>query len=162
MTHMSAQKSIPDALRVVAKQRSHDVVQRLEAAMEAMEREIAQNDGVYPQNRGRVNQVEVCRRAGVSKITLQGTAHKLTTKVIVDSWVALRKVKRIPEVKRVQAERAEEWKAEHTKIGDQYALAMLELTEAENRIRELEKENSTLRERLISLSGTNVFCLRQP
>ncbi len=146
--------TIPDGLRLAAKQRTSDIVDRLKSAMKAMELEISQNGGVYPENYGRINQVEVCRRAGVSKITLQGKAHKTTTKLMVDDWVAERKIKRKPEIRRAVTERADEWKAEHAKIATQYAIAMLEFNEAENRVRQLEEENAALREQL-TVSGAN-------
>lgn len=129
--------------------------------MDAMDEEIKANAGVYPHNRGRITQTEVCRRAAVSKVTLQGPAHKTTTKVDVDSWVAAHNIKSAPEVQRATSDRADRWKADHHKVATQYAIAMLDLVEAENRIRALESQNAALREQL-ALSGKLVHLVPAP
>ncbi|AWH33919.1 hypothetical protein C1930_14150 [Stenotrophomonas sp. SAU14A_NAIMI4_8] len=55
--------------------------------MSAMERDIDANEGIYPFNGGRASKAEVCRRAGVSKVTLQGFAHRATTSKRIDAWL---------------------------------------------------------------------------
>ena len=54
--------------------------------MKAMTAEVEEHDGLYPYNGGKINQSEVCRRAGISKVTLQGPIHKESTKVEIDEW----------------------------------------------------------------------------
>jgi hypothetical protein len=156
MTSSSNIGTIPDGLRQAAKRRTDDIVEKLKSAMKIMALEIKKNDGIYPENHGRINQVEVCRRAAISKITLQGKAHKTTTKLMVDRWVAEHKIRRIPEVRKAVSERADEWKAEHAKIATQYAIAMLELNEAENRVRQLEEQNAALTEQLALSNASKV------
>ena len=59
------------------------MLQRLRKAMQDIEAEIAQHQGVYPFNHGRITQSELCRRADVKKATLQTPLHKDTTRVEV-------------------------------------------------------------------------------
>lgn len=157
--NLSNNRNIPDALRKAAKQRTDDVLARLRTAMTTMQRETEANDGLYPHNRGRITQSEVCRRARVSKVTLQGPAHKTSTKVIVDQWVTDRTTKRAPEIRSVVTERADKWKADHAKVATQYALAMLDLVEAETRVRALEQQNADLREQLRAASNGKIVQL---
>lgn len=63
------------------------MLQRLRKAMQDIEVEIAQHQGVYPFNHGRVTQSELCRRADVKKATLQTPLHKDTTRVEVIDWL---------------------------------------------------------------------------
>ncbi|WP_156902126.1 hypothetical protein [Azohydromonas australica] len=133
----------PDGLIASAKGRTNDFVARLEEAMRRIEMEIEQNDGVYPLNKGRVNQAEVCRRAGKNKRTLQTSIHKDTTKKRVDEFVgrvSAGLVSGRKSVRKAVTERADYWKAEHNKIADNYHLMKLEQIEDRRRIAELEKE----------------------
>lgn len=63
------------------------MLHRLQTAMKNIEAEIAQHQGVYPFNHGRVTQSELCRRADVKKATLQTPLHKDTTRVQVMQWL---------------------------------------------------------------------------
>lgn len=164
---MAETHSIPEGLLRAGQKRTDEVVVRLRNAMQLMQEEISQNDGIYPQNRGRINQAEVCRRAGVSKITLQGKLHKETSKLEVDAWVAARTTRLISQIRNSAFTRAEEWKAEHSKVASQYALAMLELIEAEDKVnrllsdrRALEQENAKLREQLALARPGHIFSFR--
>lgn len=67
--------------------RTQAMLQRLRKAMQDIEAEIAQHQGVYPFNHGRVTQSELCRRADVKKATLQTPLHKDTTRVEVIDWL---------------------------------------------------------------------------
>lgn len=142
---------IPQGLLDAARGRTAEVITRARRAMEDMAREVQEHDGIYPYNNGRVNQSEVCRRAGISKITLQGQVHKKTTKKEIDEWVALvgKTVSAGKKcVRKVVTERADSWKAAHAAIANQYHLAELELVEARQRIKALENENEALRSQL--------------
>lgn len=139
---------VPQGLLDSAKGRTADVITKVRRAMAAMAKEVEENDGLYPYNGGRINQSEVCRRAGISKVTLQGKTHRTTTKVEIDKWVAHAQkcvVLGNKSVRRAITERADSWKAAHEAIANQYNLAELELVDAKQRIKELEEENETLR-----------------
>jgi hypothetical protein len=111
-----------------------------------MEDEIKSNGGVYPENAGRLTQSEVCRRAGIAKITLHSPAHKDTTRLEVDRWIANHHIKRKPEVRKAVTERADFWKAEHAKVASQICIYELQLNEKNIEIRKLKEENRVLRE----------------
>lgn len=154
---------IPKGLLDSAKERTANVVSRLRQAMKDIEKDVDENEGIYPYNKGRIDQSEVCRRAGVSKVTLQGPSHKLTTKQEVDDWVTRQKTSAVVGARRVRrkvTERVEGWKAHHEKIANQYHLAELELVEARRRIKELENENAILRDELSKCAKGKIVPIR--
>ena len=68
-------------LHSIAHPRTSAAIGRLRKAMIEIEHDIAEHQGVYPYNFGRVTQSELCRRADVKKATLQNPVHKDTTRV---------------------------------------------------------------------------------
>jgi hypothetical protein len=66
-----------------------DTVERLKKAMKAIEKDIKDNDGIYPYNKGRLSQAELLRRGSVDKSTLQGKAHngKGGMREVVNRWL---------------------------------------------------------------------------
>lgn len=142
---------VPQGLLDAAKGRTADVITQVRRAMEEMAKEVEQHEGLYPYNGGRINQSEVCRRAGISKVTLQGKTHKTTTKVEIDEWVARAQkglVQGKKSVRKTVTDRADSWKAAHKAIAEQYHMAELELVDAKQRIKELEEETKALRGQL--------------
>ncbi|WP_395012055.1 hypothetical protein [Undibacterium sp.] len=135
-----------------ARGRTADVIQRTREALAKMEAEIIENFGVYPENSGRLTQTEVCRRAGIAKITLHSPAHRQTTRLEVESWIAKQQIKRKSEVQKFVSERADFWKNEHGKVASQICLYELQLIEKDVEIRLLRAENEVLREQL-TMSG---------
>lgn len=77
----------PDDASDAGNARTLAMLERLRKAMATIEAEIAQHQGVYPYNHGRVTQSELCRRADVKKATLQTPLHKETTRVEVMRWL---------------------------------------------------------------------------
>lgn len=142
-----------------AKKRTQAVVDKLHAAMRAIERDIEQHEGIYPLNGGRLSLAEVCRRADVKTVTLMGPTHKDSTKVEVDRWLeqALSAMVRGKKsVRRAVTDRATAWKEQLEKIGNQYHLAELRMAGMAARIAELEAENAVLRKaagRVVPLKG---------
>jgi hypothetical protein len=154
----SAQSLRPELL-AYAKGRSQDVVRRIKKAMKAIESDIETNEGLYPFNGGRVSQAEVCRRAGVRNVTLQGKVHKAGTKLEVDRFVTRIRSSSISgskSVRRVITDRTNNWKELHRRIAEAYHIDAMRYEKAFTRIRELEEENSQLRIELASLSGRNI------
>jgi len=146
-------KAPPVQLLDTARQRSTDVVMKLRKAMSTIEQEIEEHEGLYPFNKGRLTQAEVCRRAHVSKVTLQGVQHKQTTKVEVDEWVA-RLTKGIAKgkknVRKAVTDRAEAWKSELEAIAQAYHEDQLELISLRRQLAEVTIERDTLRKQLAS------------
>jgi hypothetical protein len=157
----------PIELIEFAHQRSVAVVSKLQKAMKAIEADVEGNAGLYPFNGGRISQSEVCRRAGVSKVTLQGKGHKSTTKVLVDEWV-----KRVcagvvsgkKSVRKTVTARADAWKESHRQIAQAYHLDQKKYELAKKKILELEAELATLRQQFSEIAKGNVLALprREP
>lgn len=163
-------KNSGEALTKHAKSRTHDVRDKLRSAMKTIELEIEQNEGVYPFHGGRLSLSEVCRRAGVHKITMQGPAHKTTTKPMVETWIAgigkqLITGRKI--VRKTVTSRADDWEAQYKAVARQfnemYAIEVIAkdkaLKEATERIAVLEAENFRLQ---VELSQGRVVRMPKP
>lgn len=106
-----------------AKSRSDEVSVKLHKAMAIIERELEDNDGVYPFNKGRLSMAEVCRRAGIHKITLQGEVHRLTSRLILKEWLnTLEKqlVKGSKTVRRRVTSKIDDWKERYADLARSY------------------------------------------
>ena len=133
----------PSHLEVSGKKRTEGVVQRVKAAMSAIELEIDANDGLYPFNKGRVTYAEVCRRANVRNTTLLKPAHKNTTRGAIEEWLAKLSgnlVKGRKSIRRKVTERATVAEENSKQTETQYHIARLELQDARRKIRELQQE----------------------
>jgi hypothetical protein len=147
--------ALPAGLRASQVARTRDVVTKLERAFADIEREMEQSGGIYPQNRGRLSQAEVCRRADVDPMTLYGENHKKSTKAKVDEWLAKVRgtsVQGKRAVRRTITERADRWKANLDAIAEKYHLAELEsielratVADLQSKCDALERENQLLR-----------------
>lgn len=149
----------PEQLIQHAKARSSAFVAKIQKAMSAIEKEIEENDGLYPYNGGRLSQAELCRRASVTNAALQAPSHKDTTRKWVEKWIAgvhrsLTTGKKA--VRKAVTDRAESWKQQHSTIATSYAIVILELSEKEKKIKELEVENAELRAKLLKLQSLKV------
>jgi len=145
-----------DGLAAHSRQRTKDVQQRLQAAMKVIEAEIGKNEGIYPFHSGRLSLSEVCRRAGVHKVTVQGKLHRESTKVHIESWLTRVKRELIlghKEVRKVVNRRANDWKSKYedvaNRFNEMYAIEIPAknalLTAASERIAALEIEVAQLR-----------------
>lgn len=164
VTHRQDPSWVPQGLLDSAKERTANVVSRLRQAMAEIAKDVQDNEGLYPYNKGRIDQSEVCRRASVSKVTLQGSSHKTTTKKEVDDWVVGMRIQAVTGVRGVRrsvTERAEVWKAAHAKIANHYHLAELELVEARHRIKQLEAEKAALLAQLAKSGASKLVPLKK-
>lgn len=145
-------------LVLYAKSRSDDVCSRVAKAVSLIEIEIEANDGIYPLNGGKVSMAEVCRRAGVHKITLQGKSHKTTTRVELKAWLDGlddRLVRGSKSVRRRITDAVEDWKGRYYDLArsfnEMYAVEVVsrdaKIESALAKINELESELLSLRAR---------------
>jgi hypothetical protein len=144
----------------VAKARTKELVARIRKAMAEIEAEIEANDGIYPFNKGRITQAEVCRRAGTSPAVLQGPTHKSSTLREVKAWLAAidRKVAAgHKKIRRKVTDRSDKWEGLYLAAAHQSNLYHLQLTTTnaklearEIKIKELEAEIVRLQ-----ISGSN-------
>lgn len=144
------------ALTKHAKSRSDNVRKKLQIAMETIELEIDKNEGIYPYRGGRLSLSEVCRRAGVHKVTLQGETHNMTTKTTVEQWIASLEKKIVTgqkSVRKTVTARADDWEAQYKalarRFNEIYAIEVIgknkALKEAIDRVELLEAENIRLK-----------------
>ncbi|WP_449225059.1 hypothetical protein [Azospirillum argentinense] len=82
MTDHAGGQSLAEHQRLRKKATTESVL----STLRMIEAEIESNGGLYPENHGRINIVEVCRRADVRPVTLRTPRHK-DTKVIVEAWL---------------------------------------------------------------------------
>lgn len=119
----SKKDSVNESLVAHAKSRSDDVTIKLHKAMAVIEIELEDNEGIYPFNKGRLSMAEVCRRAGIHKITLQGEVHRLTSRVIVKKWLDNLEKQLIKGSKGVRCRvtsKIDDWKARYTDLARSY------------------------------------------
>ncbi len=145
---------LSEALYRSSQARSTAVVTKIQQALRAIERDIEDNEGIYPYNGGRLSLAEVCRRAGIHKVTIQSPKHRLTTRHLVEQWLSRTKTtlttgKKV--VRRNVADRANQWKEKFVRAArwiDQYHR---EDTERAMELAELKAENRELRKEIIRL-----------
>lgn len=152
-------RSKPDELTASEKKRTAAVKEKLDAAMIKIRAEVELAEMIYPKNKGRLTQAEVCRRAGLRNGVLQGDSHKTTTKVKVDEFVA--EINGLllgtgVSAKRIITSRADEWKDRHEKIARAYNIDQLRLEAALKKIKQLESDYAALRAQFDKLSNTNI------
>lgn len=131
--------------------RTEAALQRLHTAMRDIEAEIEANQGVYPFNYGRVTQSELCRRADVKKATLQNPLHKDTTRVEIMAWLDTLGA-RLAQTRDGTRERvtavADTLATELARLTLAHQATQQQLAEAEQRIAQLQEENTALRARM--------------
>jgi len=162
---------IPAGLRASAHDRTTEVVGKLNAAMKSMAQEIQNNDGLYPFNKGRLSQAEVCRRADVDEGTLQNRNHKETTRRAVGAWLTNTKAGAISgsaNIRKTVTARVDKARTDEKLIATNYHIARLELQDARRDIKRLQAELKAEREAKVALgqvlrgSGGKVISLRRP
>ena len=151
------------------KQRSADTKARVEAAMKAIEDEMAFNDGVYPKNKGAVSAAEVARRAGVHKTTFFSIKQRELGET-VRNWLAALKERNVVgagPVKRSLGERVAAWKELHEGLLQSHRDTELKLQQAEadleaalRQIEALTKERNALLIQIGKPGKSSVVALR--
>jgi hypothetical protein len=156
-----------EALTFHEKRRTDEVSIKLRNAMAVIESDIDNNDGIYPYNNGRLSMAEVCRRAGIHKITLQGNVHKNTTKTSLQEWLSVLNAKSVTGSKSVRkrvTETIDDWKSRYAELArsynEMYAIEIVsrnaKIRDATDKIFELEAEIVKLKSKL---SNGTVFLI---
>lgn len=155
-----------EALAKAGRARTDRVVRLIDTAMATIEREVADSDGIYPYNSGRLSVAEVCRRAGVHQVTLQSATHKGTTRITVLTWLDSMKhamVKGAKTIRREVHRRATQWKELYQTVAAQYKnMYAIEIVQRDALIKELKQQNKELRSQLAlaKASGGRVVGIR--
>lgn len=134
--------------------RSNRIVAALRKAIAAIEVEIDANEGIYPG--GRLSQAELCRRAGVSKKTLQNASHKSTTLIEVNAW--LKRIQKLMvtgrrSVRSKVTERVDHWKHEYGQLATHYNISRLEVADLEVTLRKKDDALAKTRTRIAALEA---------
>lgn len=127
------------AARLRGEARSAGVEARVREAMQTIEKEMADNQGIYPMNGGAVSMNEVARRAEISLTTLFSPRQKELGKV-VKAWVESLKKTEVVGRKRVQrtlAERSEDWRNLFLALQDTHIATELDLQDAQVQLQEV-------------------------
>lgn len=140
--------SAAEALARAAKARRQETIEKLERGKAAALRMIAENDGVYPSNGGRLSQAEVCRLSDVDPTILSGAAHRDTTRDELNDWLK-RVAGGLPKGKRRTRNKitgqVAAWKALYEEALDSFGIVELELSETRQRLAECEADLAALR-----------------
>lgn len=81
---------IPERTARSAEMRTATTGHKIARGKALIEADIAQNEGIYPHNKGRLSKRELYRRAGVSEQTFHGAGKKIHGKLLkeIDIWLA--------------------------------------------------------------------------
>jgi hypothetical protein len=145
---------LKDAAAETAKQRTEEIVRKVNTAMTTISQEIESADGRYLGNKsGKLTQAEVCRRANIHVQTLHSPAHCNSTRIEVQSFLKIHiKSKTKKEAIRHNIDRVEYWKNEHCKAMTQVLIYENIGREKDEDIKRLKDENKRLQDQL-SLNG---------
>lgn len=120
------------AARLRGETRTAEIVARVREAMMTIQREMAANSGIYPENGGAVSMNEVARRAKISETTLFSPKQKELGKN-VKAWVESLKKTEVVGRRRVQRtvfERSEDWRHKYLALQDSHVATELALQDA--------------------------------
>lgn len=144
-------------LSALGEERTQAFVERLRNSMAEIDKEISENDGIYPRNSGRLNATELCRRAKVSVISLYGQKHSGTTKLEVNAWLARLRVDTPTSAKgarRRAHSQAMSWKEKYEVIAAEFKnMYSIEIVRRDAMIAGLRKEVSVLKSQIRSHAG---------
>ncbi|NNG25526.1 hypothetical protein [Telluria aromaticivorans] len=127
-----------EAARRRGEARTAGVEASVREAMRTIEKEMLDNQGIYPENGGAVSMNEVARRAKISLTTLFSPKQKELGKV-VKAWVESLKKTEVVGRKRVQrtfAERSEDWRNLFLALQDTHIATELDLHDAKVQLEE--------------------------
>lgn len=126
--------------------RTAEVEAKVREAMTSIQKEMADNQGIYPANGGAVSMNEVARRAGISLTTLFSPKQKELGK-LVKAWVESLKKTEVVGRKRVQrtlAERSEDWRNLFLALQDTHIATELNLQDAKVQLQEAQQSLADL------------------
>lgn len=121
-----------EAARLRGEARTAEVEAKVREAMVTIQKEMAGNNGIYPENGGAVSMNEVARRAKISETTLFSPKQKELGKN-VKAWVESLKKKEVVgrmRVRRTVFERSEDWRKKYLALQDSHIATELDLQDS--------------------------------
>lgn len=135
-----------EAARLRGAARTAEVKTKVREAMVTIQREMAANKGIYPQNGGAVSKNEVARRAKISETTLFSKKQKELGENVT-AWVeSLKKTEVVGRmrVQRTVFERSEDWKKKYLALQDTHIATELDLQDAKVQLQDAQKSLTEL------------------
>ena len=142
-----------EAARLRGEARTAGVEAKVREAMVTIQREMAANKGIYPENGGAVSMNEVARRAKISETTLFSPKQKELGK-IVKAWVeSLKKTEVVgrKNVQRTVFERSEDWRHKYLALQDTHIATELDLQDAMVQLQVAQKALAELKDKYDAL-----------
>lgn len=129
--------------------RTAGVETQVREAMATIKKEMAENNGIYPNNGGAISMIEVARRAKISETTLFSPKQKELGKN-VKAWVESLKKTEIVGRKNVQRsvfERSEDWRHKYLALQDAHIATELDLQDSKVQLQDAQKALAELKDK---------------
>jgi hypothetical protein len=142
-----------EAARLRGEARTAGVETRVREAMVTIQKEMATNNGFYPENGGAVSMNEVARRAKISETTLFAPKQKELGRN-VKAWVeSLKKTEVVgrKNVQRTVFERSEDWRNRYLALQDAHIATELDLQDAQVQLQDAQKALDELNKKFEAL-----------
>lgn len=136
--------------------------ERVRAVMKTIQKEMAGNEGIYPNNKGAVSMAEVARRAQIHPFTFHKPRYLELGKE-VKAWLETLKQGGVVGRGRVRKElgtRVQEWKKLYEDLLETHRISETDLEHAQARLKEVLQENDHLRQRVAEQAALKVVPLR--
>lgn len=130
--------------------------------LKEIQKEMAANQGIYPQNGGALSMAEVARRAEIHPNTFHKSRYVELAKEVKEWLKTVRQGATVGRM-RVRKElgtRVQEWKQLYEDLLETHRITETDLDVAEAKLEEVLKENEKLRQRLADLSEHKVVKLQ--
>lgn len=141
---MSEQHKLAAAKRGAA--RTAKTLRQVENAIRSIVDDMANNDGIYPQNGGAVSMAEIARRAGINEATLykkDNAALKERAALWLDTLKKKEKVGRM-RVRKTYQQRAESWKDKFDALKNRHIITELQLQQLQSEHEKLKRDYDAL------------------
>jgi hypothetical protein len=154
-----------ERMRVAARARydsgASEAHERVRAIMKTIQTEMANNEGIYPNNKGAVSMAEVARRAQIHPFTFHKPRYKELGKEVKGWLESLKKGSVVGRV-RVHKElgtRVQEWKKLYDDLLDTHRITETDLEHTQERLNESQQENKQLRQRVADQTTLKVVSI---
>jgi hypothetical protein len=129
-----------------AKIRSDAIRVKVERVLELIKREMAENNGIYPENEGAISLNEVARRAGIGMTTLFAPKQSDLRKQVKEWLDSLKKTEVVGRetTRRKLTERVADWQQAYNDIREQFILVELELQDARVQLEAMQQKYDAL------------------
>lgn len=136
--------------------------ERVRTVMKTIQKEMAGNDGIYPQNKGAVSLAEVARRAEIHPITFHKPRYRGLGEE-VKAWLETLKQGSVVGRGRVRKElgtRVQEWRKLYEDLLEVHRISETDLEYAEAKLKEVLQENERLRQEVATQASLKVVPIR--